>query len=164
MGATPGTPPVAAGPGVNEMALPPLPALAALEADVLTTLETSPLAADVIRLEEEVRALRALREQENANALQLIQQRDLAWEALRTVSSKVTELKLARAAAGSEVRFAAEAVAPIQPERGLSLLIVVAVAAAAGLMVALFVVFLANYQGRKPLFGKAPTPSAQPSA
>jgi uncharacterized protein involved in exopolysaccharide biosynthesis len=146
------------------MTLPPLPALAAREADVLTSLEASPLAADVTRLEDEVRALRALREQENANALQLTQQRDLAWEALRTVSSKVAELKLARAAAGSEVRFAAGAVPPIEPERGTSLLIVLAVAAAVGLVVALVVVFLANYLGRKPLFSKAPAPSAQPSA
>lgn len=97
-----------------------------------------------------LRINKAQLESETAKQLQLIQQRDLAWDTYKTVSSKVAELNLTRAAASSEVRFGAPAVTPILPLKPFSLLLGVALAGTIGGVVSVFYVFLANYLGKPP--------------
>jgi len=84
-------------------------------------------------------------ESETSKQLQLVQQRDLAWETYKTLSSKVTELNLTRAAASSEVRFGAAAVTPVDPERRIGLLTGVALSTIIGLLLSIFYIMLAEY-------------------
>ncbi len=105
-------------------------------------------------LEDQVRAVKADLEGERARLLQLTQQRDLAWETYSTVSSKVAELALMRAAAGSEVRFAAPGVAPSLPVPGVSLSLTVAMAGVVGLLVGVMVAFIGNYLGKAPFLSR----------
>jgi uncharacterized protein involved in exopolysaccharide biosynthesis len=105
-------------------------------------------------LEGKVRQSKAELESEQARQLQLSQQRDLTWEAYRTVSSKVAELALMRAAGGSEVRFASPGVAPVRPVQGISLSLSVALAGAIGLLIGIIVAFVANYMGKTPFLSR----------
>lgn len=98
-----------------------------------------------------LRTSKAALEAEIAKQLQLTQQRDLAWDTYKTVSSKVTELNLTRAAASSEVRFGAPAVTPVVPLKPFSLLLAMALAGIAGGVVSVFYAFLANYLGKLPI-------------
>ena len=100
---------------------------------------------------ESLRTSKAELEAETAKQLQLTQQRNLAWETYKTVSSKVAELNLTRAAASSEVRFGAPAVAPVDPLKPLSLLLGIVLAGVVGGVVSVFYAFLANYLGKSPL-------------
>jgi capsular polysaccharide biosynthesis protein len=106
----------------------------------------------VRRLEEEMRGLRAALETETARYTQLTQARDLAWETLKTVSSKVAELNLARAAAGSEVRIASPAVQPPQPESRVGVAKAVLYGGVAGLLIGVLVALGANSFGISPFF------------
>ncbi|MBW7883274.1 MAG: hypothetical protein H3C34_11680 [Caldilineaceae bacterium] len=106
----------------------------------------------IAQLEEEARQLQSKVEAEEAIKLQFIQKRDLAWESLKALSNKQAELRLARAAANSEVRAATPAVAPAEPVRFVSLLLVLVVAAIAGLFLAVLIAFLLEFMGRPPLF------------
>lgn len=99
---------------------------------------------------ENLRTSKAQLEAEAAKRLQLTQQRDLTWDAYRTLSSKVAELNLTRAAASSEVRFGAPAVPPVGAVAGLSLLMGVGVAGVMGGIVAILVIFVAEYLGYTP--------------
>lgn len=99
---------------------------------------------------QEMQTLKAQLEAENARQLQLTQQRDLSWETFKTLSTKVTELNLARAAASSEVRFAASAVPSIGPITGLSITLVTAVAGTLGLVLGIFAILIAEYMGKTP--------------
>lgn len=101
-------------------------------------------------LEAEIRQLKSELEFEQAKLRELSQQRDLAWSTLTTVNSKVTELTVSKAAAGSEVRFAAEAVPPIEPIPGPSLILAIAAGGMAGLMLAILYCFVANSMGETP--------------
>jgi uncharacterized protein involved in exopolysaccharide biosynthesis len=103
---------------------------------------------------ESLRTSKAELEAETAKQLQLTQQRDLAWETYKTVSSKVAELNLTRAAASSEVRFGAPAVAPEDAVQDISLVLVIVVGGVLGLVAAIFYTFIANYLGKVPLTGK----------
>ncbi|MCL4860215.1 MAG: hypothetical protein KJZ93_12445 [Caldilineaceae bacterium] len=98
----------------------------------------------------EIRQLQARIEAESARRAQLEQQRTLNWESYKALSNKVAELNLTRAASSSEVRFAAAAVPPAEPERGISLSVGTGAAGVAGLLLALMFVFLADYLGRQP--------------
>ncbi|MCE7980639.1 MAG: hypothetical protein DYG89_05555 [Caldilinea sp. CFX5] len=100
---------------------------------------------------ENLRTSKAQLEAENAKQRQLTQQRDLTWDTYKTVSSKVAELNLTRAAASSEVRFGAPAVAPVDPLKPFSLLLGAALAGVVGGVVSVFYAFLANYLGKSPL-------------
>lgn len=114
---------------------------------------------------DQLRSLKAQLETESARQLQLIQQRDLSWETFKTLSSKVAELNLARAAASSEVRFGAPAVAPIDPVNKVSLVLGTAAAGVVGGVLALFYAFLAEYLGRPPFLVRKQTAVASlPSA
>ncbi|MCB0107426.1 MAG: hypothetical protein KDE53_16010 [Caldilineaceae bacterium] len=104
---------------------------------------------------EELSKAKAQLEQEQARQRQLNQQRDLTWDTFRTLSSKVAELNLTRAAASSEVRFGAAAVPPVDPTRRISLTVGILVAGFAGLFLALVVVAGLELAGVKPLFGRS---------
>ena len=99
---------------------------------------------------ENLRGSKAQLEAEAAKQLQLTQQRDLAWDTYKTVSSKVAELNLTRAAASSEVRFGAPAVAPVAAMAGISLVLGVALAGIVGSLFALVLIFFAHYLGQSP--------------
>jgi len=112
---------------------------------------TTPEIASVLA---ELRTSKAQLETEAARQLQLTQQRDLNWETYKTLSSKVAELNLTRAAASSEVRFGAPAVAAIDAVEEISLVLGVAASSLVGLILAVFYAFLANYLGRKPFWAR----------
>jgi capsular polysaccharide biosynthesis protein len=117
------------------------------------TTEGSGLLDSTVRgLEEEVRGFRAALETETARNTQLTQARDLAWETLKTVSSKVAELNLARAAAGSEVRIASPAVQPSQPESRIGVAKAVLYGGIAGLLIGVLIALGANSFGIPPFF------------
>lgn len=103
---------------------------------------------------ENLRASKAQLEAETAKQLQLTQQRDLTWDTYKTVSSKVAELNLTRAAASSEVRFGAPAVAPIQPIKNTSLLLSTLGAGIIGLVLSLFYILFSEYLGKTPSLSK----------
>ncbi|MEZ4860945.1 MAG: hypothetical protein R3C14_06540 [Caldilineaceae bacterium] len=108
----------------------------------------------------ELRTSKAALETENARQRQLTQQRDLNWETYKTLSSKVAELNLARAAASSEVRFGAAAVPPTTFEPRIQLGVGILIAGILGSVLALSIVFLSNYLNYQPFLGKttiAPT-------
>jgi len=102
----------------------------------------------------ELRTSKAQFETETARQLQLTQQRDLNWETYKTLSSKVAELNLTRAAASSEVRFGAPAVAAIDAVQQIGLVLAVVAAGTVGLMLAVFYAFLANYLDKTPFLAK----------
>jgi len=98
----------------------------------------------------ELRTSKAQLETETAKQLQLTQQRDLHWGTYKTLSSKVAELNLTRAAASSEVRFGAPAVAPVDAVESISSVLAVVASGIVGLMLAIFYAFLAHYLGKTP--------------
>jgi hypothetical protein len=106
------------------------------------------------QLYQKTQSLLAQLEAQKARLAQLEQQRDLAWETFKTLSSKVAELNLARAAANSEVRLAATAVPLAERADSLDLLGLAVVAGVAGLLLALFVALLAHYLGKQPFLGQ----------
>ena len=114
------------------------------------TAATADASSIVSPLYDEIRRVQAEIEAETARKTQFEQQRNLNWEAYKALSNKVAELNLTRAASSSEVRFAAPAVPPIEPIKGLSLVIGVGVAGIFGLFLALVIAFLSEYLGRKP--------------
>lgn len=89
-------------------------------------------------------------EAEGAKQLQLIQQRDLTWETYKTLSSKVAELNLTRAAASSEVRFGAPAVPAINSVQKINLMLGLVMSGALGLFLGIFYASLATYLGKTP--------------
>ncbi|MBX3012071.1 MAG: hypothetical protein KF832_11220 [Caldilineaceae bacterium] len=99
---------------------------------------------------DSLRISKAQLETETAKQLQLTQQRELTWETYKTLSSKVAELNLTRAAASSEVRFGAPAVPPVEEVAKISLILAVVASGALGLMGAIFYAFLANYLDKPP--------------
>jgi uncharacterized protein involved in exopolysaccharide biosynthesis len=101
-------------------------------------------------METELQDLRSQYEARKAREQQLTQQRDLAWNTFTTLSNKDVELSLSNTAANSEVRFAAPAVPPVDPVKWTSLLMVVALAAVVGNLLAVFIAFLANFMGNDP--------------
>ncbi len=102
-----------------------------------------------------LRSNKAQLETEVARQLQLTQQRDLQWETYKTLSNKVAELNLTRAAASSEVRFGAQAVPPIKPLKRISLFLGVMFAGAIGFVSGSLIALLANYMGKSPLWAKS---------
>jgi uncharacterized protein involved in exopolysaccharide biosynthesis len=115
---------------------------------------SSQLLTDAVRgLEEEVRNLKAQLEKETARDKQLTQERDLASDALKTVNSKVAELALARAAAGSEVRLATPAVPPAKPV-GSGAVKAAVLGGVLGLLVGVIIALVANAIGITPFLSR----------
>ncbi|MEZ4733808.1 MAG: Wzz/FepE/Etk N-terminal domain-containing protein [Caldilineaceae bacterium] len=100
---------------------------------------------------ENLRINKAQLEAESAKRLQLTQQRDLSWDAYKTLSSKVAELNLTRAAASSEVRFGAPAVAPVEVVEKINLLLALAASGVLGVILSIIYAFLADYLDKVPL-------------
>jgi uncharacterized protein involved in exopolysaccharide biosynthesis len=121
-----------------------------------TTVEAAapPFPGTSSRLYQKTQSLLAQLEAQKARLAQLEQQRDLAWETYRTLSSKVAELNLARAAANSEVRLAATAVPSAERADSLDLASLIVVTGIAGLLLALFVALLAHYLGKQPFLSQ----------
>ena len=101
-----------------------------------------------------MQALQAQLEAEQARELRLDLQRDRDSETFNTVNNKVAELQIEAVAANSEVRLASQAVPPIEPEPGFSLRLGLAAASVMGLLLGVFVAFLASYLGQPPFFGR----------
>ena len=101
---------------------------------------------------QQLRDAKAQLEAETARQQQLTQQRDLAWETYKTLSNKVAELNLTRAAASSEVRFGAQAVPPVDPVERIGLSLGLLTAAILGLFIAIVTVLLAQYLGKLPFW------------
>jgi len=99
-----------------------------------------------------LRTSKAGLEAEAAKQLQLTQQRDLNWETYKTLSSKVSELNLTRAAASSEVRFGAPAVPAVEAMARLRLSVGMLLAGVIGAILSTFVAVLSNYLGKQPFF------------
>lgn len=111
----------------------------------------APLAATVNELEAQLRTLQGQIEVERARNLQFTEQRNLAWESVQALANKQAELRLARAAANSEVRISSQAIPLDQPvERG-SLSVSLTLAAAVGLLLGVAAAFLLNAMNIRPL-------------
>ena len=114
---------------------------------------SEPLAQAIDTLEDEIQALQAQREAEIARRDQLIRNRDLALKSLTTLSNKNAELRLAGTATNSEVRFGTPALPPLEPVEDIGLVMTTALAGIVGLMMGVFVAFVANFLGAPPVLG-----------
>jgi capsular polysaccharide biosynthesis protein len=114
------------------------------------TAAAEPLTQAIDQLESDIQALQARQEAESSRRQQLAQRRDLAWSTLTTLKNKNAELNLSAVTVNSEVRLAAPAVEPIRPVAGQGLMTTTALAGIVGLMLAVFVVFFANFMGGQP--------------
>ena len=122
---------------------------------MLSSEENAPMAETLAQLEARLQSLQSQLEAENSRSQQFSQQRDLTWDTFKALSTKQAELILERAAANSEVRMGTLAVAPDRPIPGVSLILSVALAGVVGLLIAIFVAFLLEYLGKKPLFTRS---------
>ncbi len=101
---------------------------------------------------QQLRDAKAQLEAETARQQLLTQQRDLAWETYKTLSNKVAELNLTRAAASSEVRFGAQAVPPVDAVEGIGFALGLLTAGVIGVFAAIISVLLAQYLGKSPFW------------
>lgn len=129
--------------------------LAGAETASLAMRPDAPMQESIALLESRLQQLQAQVEAEQAAYRQIVQRRDLAWDALKALSTKQAELRLERAAANTEVRLGAPAIPPDEPVQTASARVSIALAAMVGLMLAIFLAFLFEYLGRPPLFVSA---------
>lgn len=108
------------------------------------------LSQTIAAVEAELRALKSELEAERTTQTELTEARDLAQDAYRAANSKKTELTLARAGAGGELRFAAPAIAPLHPVGGVSPVLVTLAATFAGFVAAVIIAFVADAMGNRP--------------
>ena len=106
---------------------------------------------------QQLRDAKAQLEAETARQQQLIQQRDLSWETYKTLSNKVAELNLTRAAASSDVRFGAPAVPSVNSVQRINLVLGLVIGGTFGLFLAVLYAFLVDYLGKTP-FGVSTKP------
>lgn len=107
-----------------------------------------------------LRIVKSQLEKETSRQLQLVQQRDLNWDTFKTLSSKMAELNLTRAAASSEVRFGAEAVPPAAFKPRIPMSAGILISGSLGFVLALFTVLLSAYLNRQPFLKKQRTTAA----
>jgi len=119
-----------------------------------------PLAGMMEELDRSIQSLRAELVAEEAQLQLLIQQHDLAWNTYSALSSKAAELGIERSSSNSEVRLGSPAIPPSKPVSGPSLTVVPLIAGALGLILGIFVAFLAHYLGHAPFLSRR---SAQPA-
>jgi uncharacterized protein involved in exopolysaccharide biosynthesis len=129
--------------------------LAGAETMLLSSQPEAPMTESIVQLEERYKTLQSQLEEQSAISQQVTQQRNLAWESFTALSTKQAELKLERAAANSEVRLGASAIAPDRPIAGISLIMSALLAGVVGLLLAVFLAFLLEYLGKPPLFVRA---------
>ena len=101
-------------------------------------------------MDTSIQALRAELAAEQAQEQYLVQKRDLAWTTYDALSNKAAELHMELSAANSEVRIGAFSIPPSRPVAGPSLVGVTLLAFVFGLLLGVFVAFLANYLGYEP--------------
>lgn len=118
------------------------------------TAAAEPLNQAIDGLEMEIQTLLAQQEAERSRQNRLLRERDLALSTLETLENKNAELRLSATGGNSEVRLASAAIAPSRAVEQLSLLTTTALASVVGGMVAIFLVFLANFMGAQPLWAK----------
>lgn len=135
-----------------------------LQALALTGASDDELAQALAQAEAEVRALKVELEAERTTQLELAAARDLAQGAYRAANSKMTELSLQRAAGGSEVRFAAPAVEPANPNGAPSAVLVAMAATMAGLVLGVFYAFVADAMGKQPFLTRRRSATLAPAA
>ena len=114
-------------------------------------------------METEIQALQSQLEAEKARERQLLQNRDLAWEAYSTMNNKVTELQLARSTTNSEVRLAAPAVEPVKAKPGVNVTLMAAMGGVGGLVLGVVIAYVAWFLGYQPFFRRNRTPLAMPT-
>lgn len=105
------------------------------------------------RLETQIQRLKAEIETANTTRENLVQNRDVVQKALGILQNEVIELKLAMAAATSEVRIASQALVPEYPAYP-SVLLVACLGWVAGLPAVVCLVFSLNFRGIPPLLEK----------
>lgn len=120
------------------------------------TAAAEPLTQAIVQLEDEIQVLQARLEAETSRRQQLVQRRDLAWSTLTTLKNKDAELSLSAVTGNSEVRLASPAVEPLIPVPGINLIFTTILAGIVGFMVAIFVVFFANFMGANPWLSPRP--------
>jgi len=118
------------------------------------------LALTIEQLDRSIQILRAELAAEEAHFRLLMQQRDLAWNTFDALSNKAAELGLERSSSNSEVRMGSPAIPPSKPVAGPSLIFVPAVAGMIGLVLGVFVAFLAHYLGHAPFLRRQRTQTA----
>jgi uncharacterized protein involved in exopolysaccharide biosynthesis len=109
---------------------------------------------------QEIQALQAELAAAQSKQLLLTQQHDQTWNTFNTLSDKVVELRLARTAANTEVRFGSPAIAPSKPVAGVSLIYVSAIAGALGVMLAILTVTLAHLMNWRPWLSRVQSQQA----
>lgn len=120
-----------------------------LEALPAYSAAAEPLTRAIDELEKEVNQLQAQLQQESATRQELTRARDLAWETYSTLARKVSEVSVASAVTGTEVRFASPAVEPRFPVSRKTLQNTV-LAGMVGCMLAVGVAFLIEYLRMEP--------------
>ena len=134
--------------------------LTGVGADSIVALDDTELAVAITDAEENIQRLTAQLEAEKTRERQLIQQRDLAWNAYDTLSNKVVELNLERTAANREVRAGTLATAPLRPIAGSNPLFAATIGGIIGLLFGVFLAFLMNYLGRQPFLVRGQSTAA----
>ena len=111
-----------------------------------TDMLEAPLSQEIARLESHVQELTAEIARLQGRKEELQQNRDLAWVAYSNLLSKQQEIQIATTSAGSDVRFAIQAVPPRKPVSPKKLTNT-AIGLAVGLMGGIFGAFLFSYLG-----------------
>lgn len=114
------------------------------------TAAAEPLIRAIDKLEREIQQLRAQLEAEESRERQLLQQRDLAWNAYSTMTNKATELKLAQSATNGEVRLAAPAVEPIKAKAGANVTMMTIIGTIGGMVLGIAIAYLSWFLGYEP--------------
>ena len=115
------------------------------------------------QLEEDLRGLQAELENKRARNAQLMQERDTALEAYKSLNNKLLELSLERTAAGREVGLASTATPPDYPIQNTGFATVGAVLGLAGFFLASIIAFLAAYMNVQPFFSRSRLVGALPA-
>jgi len=105
-----------------------------------------PLTQEIVRRENNVRSLQAEIVRLDRVRADLQQDNDLAWQAYSTLLAKAQEVSIAASSVGSEVRFASQAVPPLEPA-GPKKMMNTAIGLAVGLIGGVVCAFLFNYLG-----------------
>ncbi len=126
------------------------------------TAAAAPITQAIVKLEDEIDALEAQLEAEQARKKELVRARDLAWEKYNALAAKVAEVDVASSITGTEVRFAAPALAPSEPVAPKKLLNGI-LGGFVGLMLALGLVLISEHPAIKGLQLDAETIERTPS-
>lgn len=81
------------------------------------TTTTEPITKEINRLEDSINELQSRLEEQQARKKELERARELAWNEYDTLSSKASEVDVASAIKGTEVKFASQALPPHEPDK-----------------------------------------------